>query len=531
MRNRHSASKLATLPNQRVATVIDAGSRQHHQDPLDIVSGNVAGDDVHQSDVSLFVRQLAHRWGCSHIVDLGCGRPGELARLHPEFAIVGLGSRSHVERCRSAYRFGEWIEWPRDPSTPPGIPQDILANSLVLCCNMIDRSNVDVLLGYLKRLMEYAPVAIVATPSNHAMRGPGRPSITSGVGWSAMELASLLERSGLRVDFVGSTTAVDVEPGRVTALAVLANDYSPPLTGAPVGFRIVASMAVYNEEDIIVPSLTHLIDQGVEVYLIDNWSTDRTVERARPFLGRGVINIERFPAGGPSSTFDLARLLNRTEEITTEEEADWYMHTDADELRSSPWRDVSLNDAVYHVDRLGFNAIDHTSLQFRPIDDGYVAGEDFEQYFPFFNVDFAQNNQIKTWKNTGKRVHLADGGHRVTFAGRRVYPYNFVYKHYPVRSQSHGERKVFTERRARYNQDELAAGWHAHYDEWKAGHNFLWQSSDLLRFDETEFYTACLVERLGNIGPDQRAAWVARGRRDPAWRRLAGRARRRLPRR
>jgi hypothetical protein len=61
------------------------------------------------------------------------------------------------------------------------------------------------------------------------------------------------------------------------------------------GYTILAS---YNEERFIAGCLEHLFVQGVESYLIDNSSTDRTVEIAERFLGWGLIGIESFPREG-----------------------------------------------------------------------------------------------------------------------------------------------------------------------------------------------------------------------------------------
>jgi hypothetical protein len=183
------------------------------------------------------------------------------------------------------------------------------------------------------------------------------------------------------------------------------------------------------------------------------------------------------------------------------------------------------------VDSQGFNAVDHTVLQFDPTDNGYLDGSDFERYFRFFRFVKGQDYQIKTWKNTGRRVVLGSAGHRVVFAGRRIYPYNFVYKHYPFRSQQHGERKIFSERQPRMDAQEVAAGWFGHWRRFVPGHNFLRDPSDLMSFDETNVYEEFLVERLSNIGSDERAAWAVRRRNRPPWRKLAGRVRRRLRRR
>jgi len=64
------------------------------------------------------------------------------------------------------------------------------------------------------------------------------------------------------------------------------------------GVRVIALIAAYNEERFIAGCLEHLIAHGLNVYLIDNDSTDRTVKFAEPYLGRGLIGIEAIPRDG-----------------------------------------------------------------------------------------------------------------------------------------------------------------------------------------------------------------------------------------
>ncbi|MEY2591678.1 MAG: hypothetical protein QOJ67_3662, partial [Acidimicrobiaceae bacterium] len=218
----------------------------------------------------------------------------------------------------------------------------------------------------------------------------------------------------------------------------------------------------------------------------------------------------------------------------TELGAHWYIHTDVDEIRLSPWPGVTLRDALHHVDRLGFTAVDYNSVQFRPIDDGFVDRSSFEDYFHHFNLEFFSNYQLRTWKFTGRRVMTTSGGHNMFFAGRRVYPYDFLYKHYGVRSQRHGEKKIFRDRQGRLSAAERAVGWHRHIAEMDPGEKFLWDPSELLRFDEHETHRRFTVELLASIGPEQRDAWARqplhKRRRPPLWRRIASPVRRQVAR-
>ena len=65
--------------------------------------------------------------------------------------------------------------------------------------------------------------------------------------------------------------------------------------GTPRSIRVIALLASYNEERFIA-------GQGLQVYLIDNESTDNTVAIAERYAGRGLIRIETLPrAGRPHS--------------------------------------------------------------------------------------------------------------------------------------------------------------------------------------------------------------------------------------
>ncbi|HET6892701.1 MAG TPA: glycosyltransferase, partial [Pyrinomonadaceae bacterium] len=255
-------------------------------------------------------------------------------------------------------------------------------------------------------------------------------------------------------------------------------------------FRVVALISAYNEEDIIVPCLQYLIKQGLEVYLIDNWSTDSTVELASEFLGKGVLAIEKFPQDKPPSHYVWRDILSRIEQLAEEIEADWFLFQDVDEIRTSPWPGLSLRDAILKVDREGFNSIDHTVVTFYPVDNDFAAGADFEAYFKYFEFSDrpGQFVEINAWKNLGRRVSLTtSGGHEIRFKGRRTYPFRFLLKHYPVRSQAHGEKKIFRERKPRWLPQERASGWHTHYDHMNEDHSFLRRPGDLKLFNESEF--------------------------------------------
>lgn len=255
-------------------------------------------------------------------------------------------------------------------------------------------------------------------------------------------------------------------------------------------FRVVALLAAHNEADVVGSVVRDLVEQGVEVYALDHASTDGTAEALAPFLGQGLLRIERFPeeSGFPAadaSVFALEHLLRRKEALAAELEADWYVHHDADEFREGFWEGVGLCEALERVDRLGYSAVDFEALHFPPTHDRFRPGDDPRQAFRLWEPDPGQRRpRVQAWKRTSAGVDLrSTGGREARFEGRRVFPFRFLLRHYPFRGQAHGERKVFRERLPRLLEAERSRGWHARHDALAPGHRFLRGEEGLRGYD------------------------------------------------
>jgi glycosyltransferase involved in cell wall biosynthesis/uncharacterized coiled-coil protein SlyX len=252
------------------------------------------------------------------------------------------------------------------------------------------------------------------------------------------------------------------------------------------GFRVVAIVAAYNEADIVEQSVADLVEQGVDVYLVDDGSTDGTADIAERYRGRGVVAVERRPPGAAGChRFSLASIVERKTRIAESLDADWFINHDVDEFRESPWPQVPLRDAIERVDTCGYSAIDFVSLDFWPTDDRFRPGDDVRAAFTHHAAPTPHDRQqIRCWKNTGAAVDLVStGGHSTGFAGRRVFPIRFLSRHYPIRGQAHGERKVFAERRRDYDEHERAHGWHVQYDGIEPGDSFIRDPATLTPYD------------------------------------------------
>jgi chromosome segregation ATPase len=255
-------------------------------------------------------------------------------------------------------------------------------------------------------------------------------------------------------------------------------------------FTVTAIIAAFNEADLIGQVIAGMWAQGVGVYLIDHGSTDDTVAVAEKLRGAGLLGVERFPEGSGFPSEDAGRfawehLLKRKEALAHELSASWFIHSDADEFRESPWRDLNLRDAIQQVDALGYNAIDFAVYNFWPTHDRFRRGDDVQQAFPLCERGAHFDKlQVKCWKRTGSSVDLAStGGHDAQFPGRKVFPIRFILRHYPIRGQAHGERKIFRERRPRFVAEERARDWHQQYEQIAEGQSLLRDPATLTKFD------------------------------------------------
>src|SRR5215218_8942654 len=220
--------------------------------------------------------------------------------------------------------------------------------------------------------------------------------------------------------------------------------------------RVIALLATYNEERFIAGCLEHLIEQGVQIHLIDNCSSDATVAIAERYLGRGLLGIETLPRRG---MFSLGAQLERKERLAASLDADWFIHVDADEIHIAPRSDRTLAQALEGADEQGFNAVKCLEFTFAPTtEEPDHDHPDYQRtmrsYYPFL----PRSPHMRAWKRQRAPVELTwSGGHRVRFPVLRVSPEPFRMRHYLFLSVPHAVRK-FVERR--YDPDEIERRWH-----------------------------------------------------------------------
>jgi len=204
--------------------------------------------------------------------------------------------------------------------------------------------------------------------------------------------------------------------------------------------RVVALLAIRNEELYLARCLQHLYEQGIETCLIDNDSTDKSKEIANSFIGRGVFRIDDIPYNG---LYEWEKILKYKEKLASEIDADWFIHHDADEIREAPKPYKTLLEGIEAVDRQGYNAINFDEFTFWPTDnDESFENKDYVKemkYYYFFEP--MPLYRVNAWKKTENPVILRPAGHKVGFKGIKIYPESFILRHYIVLSRTHALRK------------------------------------------------------------------------------------------
>lgn len=468
---------------------------------------DTTNDFTYQPDVYDLAYYLAERCNVSYIIDVGSGNGKKLKKFVDQYKVICIDYGSNLDllnRNISVYKF---IEANLEEGLPY-IDMDVLNKSIIIMSDVIEHIiNPEQLLLDLRNLSHISPYVLISTPDRNKVRGVrdfGPPVNKSHVReWAIDEFDLLLKKYKFHSFMLGHTVNTDFHLQKNNILALTGKFvYESP----PYKVSVLAIINVYNESDIIEQVVNHLLEQGVNVHIVDNWSTDGTYEKIENLSKHNSrIKLQRFPEK-PPQYYEWEALLKNTEKIASESEYDWVIHYDADEIRESPWSGVTIADAISYIDSRGFNAIDFTVIDFRPTgEDNYKFGDSVQQKLSHFEFGKRSGHfvQVKGWKNIkGRKYNLASsGGHNCLFQDRKIYPIKFLNRHYPLRNQSQAKKKIFQERVNRFSPVEKnVKGWHVQYDQYTPEDMFVWKQESLIYWDRKFFEMEYFVERISGVG-------------------------------
>jgi len=144
--------------------------------------------------------------------------------------------------------------------------------------------------------------------------------------------------------------------------------------------KIIMIHTSYNELFLLKYKLEHCIANGVELFVIDNMSTDGTAEWLKENnVAHSFIDT--------NDSFDLRPLLVEMTKKIHQIKPDWFIYTGVDMFHVT---ENSLHDAISEVDSKGFNRITMDQYTFeRTEGQEEFTDNPFKHYFYYHNTGTA----------------------------------------------------------------------------------------------------------------------------------------------
>lgn len=217
----------------------------------------------------------------------------------------------------------------------------------------------------------------------------------------------------------------------------------------------VAILCVRNEAKHIRRAISDFVSQGIDVVIIDNGSTDHTLQICSEFLGNGLLSIEHMPWKGE---FDLSAQLEIKNTIVRNLNHDWVIHADADEWMHSSVEGESLLDGITRLSKRGFNVINFEEFVFLPTQDEKYNLDNYQKVFLNYYYFSPQKQRLmRAWNRLLSCSNIESGGHKLSGTGINLSPESFILRHYIVLSHEHAVKKYGS--RA-FSDADLKKGWH-----------------------------------------------------------------------
>ncbi len=437
---------------------------------------------VHQPEVYYAADFILRQTGRTIIVDIGSGNGKKLASIgssaKQKYAIdYGVNVsffEEHYPECKT-------YELNLENSNRDQLPVVDWKESVVICADVIEHlRSPSGLIDCLKHIFESGGIIVLSTPDREKLHGylhEGPPINPAHVReWTLSELSALFTANGMEPAFVGYSISDNMKRKKHNSVVILDNAINKnceDLLVSPLGV-----VSCFNDSDIIEQLSRKHLESGIDLHFLDNWSDDGTFEILESLQAEypGRVSVERFPSE-PTTEYVWRAILKRKSEIGFGFPGRWIIHIDSDELRTSPWSEISLSRGLAIAQEYGSNAIEFGVVEYPPLDDDFCASIDPVVHFThcYFSKQPSHFLQTKAWLQGSHLIDLSStGGHHAQFPGKQVFPYRFILDHFPIRSSQHGLKKVLKDRKPRFSsQEKNDLGWHTHYDAVSDGYRFL----------------------------------------------------------
>jgi radical SAM protein with 4Fe4S-binding SPASM domain len=222
----------------------------------------------------------------------------------------------------------------------------------------------------------------------------------------------------------------------------------------------------YNEEQILRESLLHYLNEGVDLVVVDNQSSDGSMEIVdslrddgipRPGRIRDVIQVK-------TEGYEWRKILSEACRYMhlRLSSYDWILLIDADSFYRSPVRGLSLLEFLDVMGQRGYNILEGKLCEFYPTDRdnaSIVSPLDRLRYCEI-HQPYPQEKIFRYHPGVDFYSHF---GHVCLREDRRVGCVPFLYLHYKWVSYEHGARKLFKDRMPRFVERRQHSRFHPQY--------------------------------------------------------------------
>lgn len=456
---------------------------------------------IFQQDVYKFANYLLKDTNIEYVIDIGSGNGEKLKSFDTKVILADYGDNLTQAREVLGDKVVKTFEINLDNDYLE-IEDEILEKAIVICSDVIEHiRNPKLLLESLSNISKKARYLLISTPDRTRARGVGDVGVPGNLAhvreWNIEEFNMLLIDYDFNKYQIGYTynNTYNLAKNNIFVLSGTNMNILRDIQQV----KVLAIIHCYNEEDIIVETVNHLLNNGIDVKVLDNYSTDNSYKLLLDnFKDNDRVMLSQFPEQH-TEMYEWKMQLEETEKIAKTFDYDWFIHYDCDEFRQSPWLGYSLREAISFVDYLGYNAIDFCVVNFKltketnanlPIQarlNRYMFGEK-----PGHKV------QVKCWKKCSDINISESGGHKAEFENCKVYPIKFLNKHYPMRSVEQANNKVFFDRKDRFEKENKLYGWHTQYNN-ICDEEDLYTDSRLTNNFDMSFYNEFIIERISSI--------------------------------
>ncbi len=296
-------------------------------------------------------------------------------------------------------------------------------------------ADVDGIAPAIERLLDDA--AELARVRGQAYEFVGAQLPMSGAAAQLVDLAAQLPR---RPRDTQDLSPSDADDRAATSNAASANDERLRPRAPSKRMKLVMTLLVRNEADIIEANLDYHLAQGVDFVIVtDHDSSDETVELLRPYERAGVVEVLREEGEEHHQSVRVTRMARLA---LTRHDADWVINNDADEF----WWPLSgsLRDVFASIpERYGQIVVQRRNFVARPTDTGPFHSRLIYREACSLNGE-GEALEPKVAHRAHPQIVVAPGNHSISGAELRPIPAEELLEvfHFPMRNPEQFERKV-----------------------------------------------------------------------------------------